>query len=78
MTNQKNKIKPPKFGRANTEQDIICGMMRWLHDRGCAVVIWTEEELRGVNADDVEGSMIEWGGEAIVMNATEGEEEETP
>jgi len=43
--------------------------MQWLHGQGCAVVIWTEEELRGVDADDIECGMIEWGREYIDMNA---------
>jgi hypothetical protein len=68
---RQEKIEPPKFGRATTEQSIIPVIMRWLHDRGCAVVVWTEEELKGVDVDSLEGSLIEWGAESIQMNAEE-------
>jgi len=70
-----NDLKKPNFKGADTEQAVISEMIRWLHERGCAVVIWTEEELRGVSVSDLERGMIEWGSESIEMNA---DEEETP
>ena len=68
-------MKKPNFKGADTEQAIIAEMMRWLHDRGCAVVVWTEQELRGVDPSDLENGMIEWSSESIEMNA---DEEQTP
>ena len=38
---------------------------RALRDMGCAVVVFTPEELRGAAAEDVESHMIEKGSEAI-------------
>lgn len=38
---------------------------RALRDMGCAVVVFTPEELRGAAAEDVESRMIEMGSEAI-------------
>ena len=67
-------MKKPNFKGADTEQAIISEMIRWLHERDCAVVVWTKEELRGVDLFDLESGMIEWGSESIQMNA----EEETP
>jgi hypothetical protein len=64
-------MKKPNFKSADTEQAIIAEMMRWLHDRGCAVVVWTEQELRGVDPSDLESGMIEWSSESIEMNADE-------
>jgi hypothetical protein len=64
-------MKKPNFKGADTEQAIIAEMMRWLHDRGCAVVVWTEQELRGVDPSDLENGMIEWSSESIEMNADE-------
>jgi hypothetical protein len=64
-------MKKPNFKGADTEQAIISEMMRWLHDRGCAVVVWTEQELRGVDPSDLENGMIEWSSESIEMNADE-------
>ena len=65
---------PPIFDPKDPDQ-YITSVMKWLHGEGCAVVIWTKEELRGVDVDDIECGMIGWGIEAINMNATE---EETP
>jgi len=62
-------IKKPNFKGANTEQAIIAEMMRWIHDRGCAVVVWTEKELCGVDPYDIESVMIEWANESIEMNS---------
>ena len=42
-------MKKPNFKGADTEQAIIGEMMRWLHERDCAVVVWTKEELRDAN-----------------------------
>jgi len=76
MTKQKNKITPPDFKTTRTEQDIISVMIGWLHDHDCAVVVWTEDELKGLRPQDIECGMIEWGWDAIMMNAPQGEEEE--
>ena len=67
-------MKKPNFKGRDTEQAIISEMIRWLHERDCAVVVWTKEELRGVDLFDLESGMIEWGSESIEMNA----DEETP
>ena len=75
MKKKSQKILLPIFDPTIPDQNIL-SIMNWLHDQGCAVVIWTEKELRGVNVDDLEASLIEWGSEAILMNATEEEEEE--
>ena len=58
-------MKPPQFTDAMDETAITLLMMRWLNSRGCAVVVWTKEELRGLNPDDIEGTLIECGSEAI-------------
>jgi hypothetical protein len=58
-------MKPPQFTDAMDETTITLLMMRWLNDRGMAVVVFTKAELRGVDADDLEGTMIECGSEAI-------------
>jgi hypothetical protein len=64
-------MKKPNFKGADTEQAIISEMIRWLHERDCAVVVWTKEELRGVDLFDLESGMIEWGSESIEMNVEE-------
>lgn len=58
-------LKPPQFTDAMDETTITLLMMRWLENRGCAVVVWTQKELRGINPDDIEGMLIECGSEAI-------------
>ena len=67
-------MKKPNFKGADTKQAVISEMIRWLHERDCAVVVWTKEELRGVDLFDLESGMIEWSSESIEMNA----DEETP
>lgn len=66
-------LKKPNFKGANTEQAIISEIIRWLHERDCAVVVWTEKELRGVDLFDLESQMIEWGNESIELNTDEEE-----
>ena len=43
----------------------IVELGRQLEAMGCAVVIFTEEELRGVRADYVEDRLIEYGWDVI-------------
>ena len=66
------KLSHPVFNKKNPDQ-YITDIMMWLHDEGHAVVIWTKEELRGMDVDDLESGMIVWGWEAINMNS-DGEE----
>lgn len=49
---------------------------RALRDMGCAVVVFTPEELRGAAADDVEECMIQKGSEAIDYFADDDEVDE--
>ena len=58
-------MKPPQFNDAMDETAIMLLMMKWLNDRGMAVVVFTKAELRGVDADDLEGTLIEGGNEVI-------------
>ena len=48
-----------------TDMARIVELGRELEAMGCAVVIFTEEELRGVRADYVEDRLIELGFEVI-------------
>lgn len=49
---------------------------RALRDLGCAVAVFTPEELRGAPAEDVESRMIEEGAEAIDYLADDDEVDE--
>ena len=64
MKNDKDIILP-QFTASMDETAITLIMMRWLNNRGCAVVVWTQKELRGLNPQDIEGTLIECGSEAI-------------
>ena len=66
-------LKKPNFKGADTEVAVILEMIRWLHEQDCAVVVWTREELRGVDPFDLESGMIEWSSESIRMNTDEDE-----
>lgn len=73
-------LKPPQFTNAMDETAIMLLMMRWLNDRGCAVVVFTKAELRGLDADDLEGTMIECGNEtifALTNDADDADEDST-
>jgi len=70
-------LKPPQFTSSMDETAITLLMMRWLNDRGCAVVVFTKSELRGVDADNLEGTMIECGSEAIHALGTDNNENST-
>lgn len=48
---------------------------RALRDLGCAVAVFTPEELRGADPDDVEDHMIQRGSEAIDYLADDEEDE---
>lgn len=48
-----------------TDMARIVELGRELEAMGCAVVVFTEEELRGVRADLVEDRLIELGFEVI-------------
>ena len=41
-----------------------------IRDHGCAVVVWTEKELRGVDVDTMEDAMLECGSEVILRHIT--------
>lgn len=68
-----NDLKKPNFDGKDTEQAIISEMRRWLHERDCAVVVWTKEELRGLDLFDFESVMFEWGYDSIELNTDEDE-----
>lgn len=59
------------------ETDIknIAKLARELSDMGCAVVVFTPEELRGVNPKHVEDRLVEMGWDAIdvLSDFTDGE-----
>lgn len=54
----------------------IVELSRQLEAMGCAVVLFTKEELRGANADHVESRLIELGWDVIDALATEPREGE--
>ena len=54
----------------------IVELGRELEAMGCAVVIFTEEELRGARADLVQDRLIELGWEVIDTLAERNSEEE--
>ena len=56
---------PKKPTKTQTE---IMTAVNLLRDRGCAVVVWTEKELRGLDVDIMEDAMLECGSEAILMH----------
>ena len=58
-----------------TDMARIVELSRELEAMGCAVVIFTEEELRGVRADYVEDRLIELGHEVIDSIAQDIESE---
>ena len=70
-------LKPPQFTDAMDETTITLLMMRWLENRGCAVVVWTQKELRGINPDDIKGMLIECGSEAIFALTNTSDEDST-
>lgn len=47
-----------------------------LRDRGYAICIFSPDELRGANPQDVEGDMCVRGWDSIDWHATEAEEQE--
>jgi hypothetical protein len=49
---------------------------RALEAMGCAVIVFTPEELRGANPDHVEDRLVEYGWEVIDDLATEPREGE--
>ena len=54
----------------------IVELSRQLEEMGCAVVIFTEEELRGARPDLVQDRLTELGWEVIDVLATEPREGE--
>lgn len=54
----------------------IVELSRQLEELGCAVVVFTEEELRGVRPTYVESRLIELGWEVIQDLARDSKEEE--
>ena len=57
-----------------TDLSKIVELSRELEAMGCAVVIFTEEELRGVRADLVQDRLIELGFEVIDTLASQSDE----
>lgn len=55
----------------------IVELGRELEAMGCAVVIFTEEELRGARADLVQDRLIELGFEVINDLASQSDEDES-
>lgn len=54
----------------------IIELTRQLEEMGCAVVIFTEEELRGARPDLVQDRLIELGFEVIDVLAEEPSDDE--
>ena len=54
----------------------IVELSRQLEAMGCAVVVFTEEELRGARPDLVQDRLVELGWEVIDVLAEEPEEED--
>ena len=64
-----SKLKElPNFGAAETQKHVVAEIIRWLHDQGYSVVVWTEDELHGTDVDEVEDAMIERGSEVILFH----------
>lgn len=59
-----------------TDMARIVELNRELEAMGCAVVVFTEEELRGARPDLVQDRLIELGWEVIDVLATEPREGE--
>jgi hypothetical protein len=59
-----------------TDLSRIVELSRELEAMGCAVVIFTEEELRGARADLVQDRLIELGWEVIDVLAEKEEPED--
>ena len=64
-----------KMAEVKTDMSKIVELGRQLEAMGCAVVIFTEEELRGVRADYVEDRLVELGWDVIDTLAYDNEEE---
>ncbi len=53
----------------------IVELSRQLEELGCAVVIFTEEELRGARPDLVQDRLVELGWDVIDVLATESDQD---
>ncbi len=60
---------------ADTDMSKIVELSRQLEAMGCAVVVFTEEELRGANPNHVQDRLIELGWEVIDDIATESDQD---
>ena len=60
---------------ADTDMSKIVELSRQLEAMGCAVVVFTEEELRGARPDLVQDRLIELGWDVIDVLATEPDQE---
>jgi len=60
---------------SETNLSKIVQLCRELEAMGCAVVVFTEEELRGARPDLVQDRLIELGWDVINVLAEEEEEE---
>lgn len=59
-----------------TDLSKIVELGRQLEAMGCAVVVFTEEELRGARADLVQDRLTELGWDVIDVLAEESEDDE--
>ena len=60
---------------ADTDMSKIVELSRQLEAMGCAVVVFTEEELRGARPDLVQDRLIELGWDVIDVLATESDQD---
>jgi uroporphyrinogen-III synthase len=60
---------------ADTDMSKIVELSRQLEAMGCAVVIFTEEELRGARPDLVQDRLVELGWDVIDVLATESDQD---
>jgi uroporphyrinogen-III synthase len=60
---------------ADTDMSKIVELSRQLEAMGCAVVVFTEEELRGARPDLVQDRLVELGWDVIDVLATESDQD---
>lgn len=57
------------MSKKDEDMKVFVDMIREVHRRGGAVCIFTEEELRGVDAEDVEDLMCSSGNDLIALKS---------
>ena len=60
---------------ADTDMSKIVELSRQFEAMGCAVVVFTEEELRGARPDLVQDRLVELGWDVIDVLATESDQD---